>query len=453
MILMAQRPVSAICTTTRNRMRDLLPYVYVASNAATSMQQAIASYVCDGVADQVQIQLALDSLPASGGAVILSQGTFYKNTVAPITLNSNVQLLMQPNTIIKLTANPGNNPVILAATSKSNILIRGGILDGSKALQTTIIDIEAMGISFVGVTDSWIDQVTIKDMGSSVALSGRGIYFNTSSRNRITNCLCTGSKRQNIVIYLNSNNNILSNNVSVGAIGDGIQIRDSSFYNIITGNYCTGGSLAGINITSTCSDNIVTNNYCYQNASHGISCNCSNNVIADNSLYDNTGSGISVDSSGTYNLIADNFLDNNGGVGGGLDNGITMLGDYNCVTGNGFRKGASQAYGIRIFAGGDNNFVSANNLVDAGTTAALSNAGAGNKIIGNNGWITENYGKSTGTGAQQTIAHGLNGTATYAILTNEDAGALPYQSAAADATNIYVTAVNLKKWQWHAVIR
>ena len=440
------------------------------------MQQAIASYVCDGVADQVQIQLAIDSLPASGGAVILSQGTFYKNTVAPITLNSNVQLLMQPNTIIKLTANPGNNPVILSATSKSNILIRGGILDGSKALQTTIIDIEAMGISFTSVTDSRIDQVTVKDMGSSVALSGRGIYFNTSSRNQITNCLCTGSKRQNIVIYLNSNNNIivnnvckdsedrnyvfhtannnvLSNNVSVGAIGDGIQIRDSSFYNIITGNYCTGGSLAGINITSTCSDNIITNNYCYQNASHGISCNCSNNVIADNSCYDNTGSGISVDSSGTYNLIADNFLDNNGGVGGGLDNGITMLGDYNCVTGNGFRKGASQAYGIRIFAGGDNNFVSANNLVDAGTTAALSNAGAGNKIIGNNGWITENYGKSTGTGAQQTIAHGLNGTATYAILTDEDAGALPYQSAAADATNIYVTAVNLKKWQWHAVIR
>jgi hypothetical protein len=35
-----------------------------------------ADYVCDGTADQVQIQAALDALPATGGKVELSSGTF-----------------------------------------------------------------------------------------------------------------------------------------------------------------------------------------------------------------------------------------------------------------------------------------------------------------------------------------------------------------------------------------
>lgn len=66
------------------------------------------------------------------------------------------------------------------------------------------------------------------------------------------------------------------------------------------------------------------------------------------------------------------------------------------------------------------------------------------------GYKTRNSGTSTGTGAQQTIAHGLQPTPNRVILSNEDDGANPYQSAAADGTNIYITAVNGKKYQWMA---
>lgn len=62
----------------------------------------------------------------------------------------------------------------------------------------------------------------------------------------------------------------------------------------------------------------------------------------------------------------------------------------------------------------------------------------------------ENSGTSTGTGAQQTIAHGLATTPDRVFLSNEDDGANPYQSASADATNIYITAVDTKKYQWKA---
>lgn len=51
-------------------------YIVAASN---SPHQAKADYVCDGTADQVQIQAALDALPNNGGRVILLEGTFTIN--------------------------------------------------------------------------------------------------------------------------------------------------------------------------------------------------------------------------------------------------------------------------------------------------------------------------------------------------------------------------------------
>lgn len=66
---------------------------------------------------------------------------------------------------------------------------------------------------------------------------------------------------------------------------------------------------------------------------------------------------------------------------------------------------------------------------------------------------TVNHGTSVGTGAQQTIAHNLPGTPTRVVLTEYNTGgALPYESAAADAVNIYVTAVLGNTYRWKASI-
>lgn len=74
-----------------------------------------------------------------------------------------------------------------------------------------------------------------------------------------------------------------------------------------------------------------------------------------------------------------------------------------------------------------------------------------NNLKFNSGFITNNIGSSSGTGAEQTIAHGLAGTPTNVILSNGDAISNPYQSSAADATNIYVTADNGETWYWSAI--
>mgnify|MGYP001602302673 CR=1 FL=1 len=71
-------------------MKGLVPHVIVASAAASSMQKAVADYYCDGVADDVEIQLALDSLAAAGGNVSLTPGTFFLSS--PVKIPSNVSL-------------------------------------------------------------------------------------------------------------------------------------------------------------------------------------------------------------------------------------------------------------------------------------------------------------------------------------------------------------------------
>jgi hypothetical protein len=69
------------------------------------------------------------------------------------------------------------------------------------------------------------------------------------------------------------------------------------------------------------------------------------------------------------------------------------------------------------------------------------------------GYVTKNSGSSTGTGAQQTIPHGLSFTPTTAqiALWDIEVGANPYHSAAPDANNIYVTAVLNQDWGWGTV--
>jgi len=88
---------------------------------------------------------------------------------------------------------------------------------------------------------------------------------------------------------------------------------------------------------------------------------------------------------------------------------------------------------------------------DVGTAMINIANSQGNLIIKNNqGFVTENSGTAVGTGTQQSIAHGCAFTPTKAqvIVSNIDDGANPYLSANADATNIYVTAVNGKTFRW-----
>ena len=48
----------------------------VAASDSTAKDKTNADYVCDGTDDHVQIQAALDALPAQGGSVLLLAGNY-----------------------------------------------------------------------------------------------------------------------------------------------------------------------------------------------------------------------------------------------------------------------------------------------------------------------------------------------------------------------------------------
>lgn len=89
-----------------------------------------------------------------------------------------------------------------------------------------------------------------------------------------------------------------------------------------------------------------------------------------------------------------------------------------------------------------------------GCQAARSKVSGSFIHFATNLFITENNGASQGTGAEQTIAHGLNGTPNYVRFFDKNGTdrANVYENKAADATSIYPWGVNGKDYYWEAKI-
>src|SRR5690349_2402619 len=76
----------------------------VAASDSSANAQARADYVCDGTADEVEINAALAALPNGMGRVMLSEGTFVIS--APIVMNTYNALQGQGfGSVIKAVAN------------------------------------------------------------------------------------------------------------------------------------------------------------------------------------------------------------------------------------------------------------------------------------------------------------------------------------------------------------
>lgn len=150
---------------------------------------------------------------SSGGLIYVADGEYEKTSVLGLDIRSNVTVQMSQGAKVVLADNVGDSPVIFGLTDRSNVAIKGGVLDGNKDGQTTTAGIAAMGISFTTVTDSLIEGVTIKDIGTAAALSGYGIYLNDASSNRIIGNHIDGCKRENLVLFTNSDFCTVSNNV------------------------------------------------------------------------------------------------------------------------------------------------------------------------------------------------------------------------------------------------
>lgn len=110
-------------------MREAATIIVAASD---SLHPERADYVCNGVADDVEIQAAIDALPAVGGTVLLLEGNYnISNTIASVS-----NLSFQGYGAIITLANNADLDMLSFPSDGKDITIEGFIFDGNGANQS-----------------------------------------------------------------------------------------------------------------------------------------------------------------------------------------------------------------------------------------------------------------------------------------------------------------------------
>lgn len=319
----------------------------VAASNATAQVKAQADYVCDGTADDVQIQAAIDALAASGpggGIIHLSAGTFYiSSTISPVASVSrgiifrgegmDATRLNQVGAITNMFYLPAGSPGNLFTTWEDMSLI------GIHPTAGTGIRIEAVGpakdirlrrvfIQSFGTYGFYTDYSWGMMISDSVfEYSEVGLYFGGSLGLSFYSNKVLVNKSHGMVLASLYNSSIVGNEFQGNGLNTGgDQLRlESSYLNKILGNKFTGdtGTGAGLYLTGSSWGNTISNNVFEGNVGNDLVLNGSGatrNIITSNTMRSPIGS-VSMSSTTQYNYIANNRMVANVAVTGPIYTG------------------------------------------------------------------------------------------------------------------------------------
>lgn len=356
--------------------------VLVAANDAPTAFKNVASYTCDGTADDVQIQAAIDALPSTGGRVVLSRGTFMIASRIDLGTRTDIELCGEGwSSIIKLTANT-DTQLIGSSGACKRITIHHLALDGNKSGQSTGSTRQGLRFTSSSAQDIKIHDIYVHDtFNHGVSLS--------CLKTQIANCTFAscglGNSPGDAAILLNSPSDscFIQGCEIRGSGGDGIS-NQGSRHNIVNNkshdNLDTGINLAG-------GGHIVIGNEVYLNYNSGINTGSGDNlVICYNICYANgrntganpSNAGIRVRDSTS---IADTSVD------------VIVMGNrcYDDTSTYALGGASGQLYGIEIMRGAVNGASAPDHLVIIGndvrsnlTTNIYRNNIGSDVVIGNN---------------------------------------------------------------------
>lgn len=304
------------------------------------------------------IQEAIDSLPSTGGTVMLSAKTYVISS--PITISNSLITLQGEGKASIITLQNNSDCNVIEATSVSEgITITSIQIHGNKANQGAG---DGNGIFLTNQTGAVVSNVEISNMKTN------GIELNNCERcsfteNYIHNCDEMGILFHHLVNYSVINSNKIHDMGDIG-IGIAAYTQGLSNYNTITGNTISG-----------CVDNAIDLNGSKYNTIDG-------NTIED--CY----SGVTCDSA-PKNVISNNniFITSNTGIDTNHSTAGSPTGmGQNVIIGN--RIDTTTSHGIHLDSP-DNTVVG--NEVDniGGTTIIVDSPNTGNLILGNTGHTTD----------------------------------------------------------------
>lgn len=367
-------------------------YVVAASNAPATIK-ARADYICDGTADESEINTAL-----ALGNVQLTQGTFYISTTG-IQMASNRSLVGQGDATILLAVSYATTSKMITATGNQGIILKNFQIDGATHTMGygVYFELVGSGLGDAAVTGCYIDGLYIKNAYQSA------IELQSCRSSIITNTRITSPNWDGIVLkkktgqskgclYITISNTVQNNATAavwgqfaeycdiVNNIFEGdstnsrgqelIQLEQSCTYINIVGNTFKNSAENNININDVCSNIVIDGNIIDKTyTAEGIYCLASNSVISNNIISNSATHGIYFEGSNVTvsgnRVFANSYITNN------TYNGISSAFSSDCnVFGNTISKGTNtnkQKYGIAL-TGATRPLVFGNNLYDAGVT-------------------------------------------------------------------------------------
>ncbi len=398
-------------------------YVIAASTAsATSTVQA--DYVCDGTADNVEIQSAINALPAIGGKIQLTEGTF--NIAATINLSDIVSIegangQGSSATRLKLVA---DTIMFQSYASGTHFHMANLKMDGDWANRTS-------GTALAGkFYNSVIENVCVADFRTA------GFNLNITGDNITTITKCTfegnavGINTSNSHVFTITDNIFHSQrgySISI-ANGVGVLIANNFFGNpqtLTSGIDCiwAGGSVRQLRILGNYFDTDIGNNVGY-NAVVNVNSPGANGpgvIISGNNVMLTGDAVLSVFSvTGTSGSTRSDVVITNNAMVGDIAPSYHMYLNYlnrYVVMGNSFGVVPTTGY-----VQGDNS--------------------SGGVVRANAGYVTENSGTATIVNGQTTVVvnHGLASTPTRVVLTpTTDTGGRRYWISAKTATTFTIS--------------
>jgi parallel beta-helix repeat protein len=280
--------------------------------ASDSLHRNMADYVCDQIADDIEINQALNALPAEGGRVILLEGQYL--LAAPIIIPDHDICLEGQSWATFINGNnllTGNHAIQL--TSKSNCHLKNFSIrtqaGGGKTCHCIFVE--------DGCYDLRIDNIYFEDSDSDA------IHIEGTSMNRVQifNCFIEGADDHGIHITpdaldqsasfqiynnhiqscgidgihfttcANHNYHIIAENHIECCANSGIVAADVLREASIVDNYIRFNTFNGMRFEDNCDNNLIENNYCNSNGAYGIviaAASCYDNKLKNNKLIGNT---------------------------------------------------------------------------------------------------------------------------------------------------------------------
>lgn len=226
-------------------------------------------YLCDGTADDVEINAAITALPATGGEIVILDGTY--NITAEIDVNkNNISIRGNGNaTILKRMFNSLEAEGVITLSSRSGCKIANLQIDGNKTSYSSYdnysiylgsssnntITGNTCNNAYYGIRLSSSSDNTIT--GNTCNSNNYGIYLSYSNSNTITGNTCNNNNSSGICLYFSSNSVITGNTCNNN--GNGVYL-DNANSSTITGNTCNNNNI-GIHLVFSNNSNITGNTF------------------------------------------------------------------------------------------------------------------------------------------------------------------------------------------------